>query len=66
MKPIKSNLKIIVYGKKDDGKIIKLREHRSWREATGCDSPMTEQEAQRFCQSFSRIGISYEAIEVIS
>lgn len=63
---MKSNLKIIVYGKKANGKIIKLREHKSWLEATGCDSPMTEKEAQRFCQSFSRIGISYEAIEVES
>lgn len=63
---MKSNLKIIVYGKKANGKTIKLREHKSWLEATGCDSSMTEKEAQRFCQSFSRIGISYEAIEVIS
>lgn len=63
---MKSNLKIMVYRKNIDGKVVKLREHKSWLEATGCDSPMTEIEAQRFCQSFSRIGISYEAIEVIS
>lgn len=63
---MKSNLKIIVYGKKANGKTIKLREHKSWQEATGCDKYMTDKEAQRFCQSFSRIGITYEAVEVIS
>lgn len=63
---MKSNLKIIVYGKNRIGIPIKIREHSSWREATGSDLPMSEEKAKRICQGFTRVGLCYESIEVSS